>query len=131
MASIYKELSIDVAAQTAWAALRAVGDAAKAFTPVVADSRLDGDTRTIRFGNGLVISERILDIDDGRRRVAYSAVNAAGMLFHHASMQIVEDGPNRCRFVWITDFHPQEIAGNLAPLIDQGTAALKKNLEKS
>ena len=131
MASIYKESSIDVAAETAWAALRTPGDADKAFAPVVSESKLDDDMRTVRFGNGLVICERILDIDDERRRVSYSAVNAAGMLFHHASMQIFDAGPNRCRFVWITDFHPKEIAGNLAPLIDQGTAALKKNLEKS
>ena len=131
MASIYKESSIDVAAEAAWAALRAAGDAAKAFAPVVAESTLDDDMRTVRFGNGLVISERILDIDDRRRRIAYSAVNAAGMQFHHASMQIFEDGPNRCRFVWITDFHPKEAAGNLTALIDQGTVALKKNLEKS
>jgi hypothetical protein len=129
MASIYKELSIDVAADKAWAALRAVGDADNAFAPVVAESKLDADMRTVRFGNGLVICERILDIDDARRRVAYSAVNAAGILFHHASMQIFDAGPNRCRFVWITDFHPNEIAGNLAPLIEQGSAALKNNLE--
>ena len=131
MASIYKELSIEVAAETAWAALRAVGDAEKAFAPVLSESKLDDDMRTVKFANGLIICERILDVDEGRRRVAYSAVNAAGILFHHASMQIFDAGPNRCRFVWITDFHPKEIAGNLAPLIEQGTAALKKNLEKS
>ncbi|HJP61216.1 MAG TPA: SRPBCC family protein, partial [Gemmatimonadaceae bacterium] len=101
------------------------------FAPVVSESKLDDDMRTVRFGNGLVISERILDVDDGRRRVAYSAVNASGIQFHHASMQVFDIGANRCRFVWITDFHPKEVTGNLSGLIEQGAAALKQNLEKS
>jgi hypothetical protein len=51
------------------------------------------------------------------------------MSYHHASMQVVEDGPKRCRFVWITDFLPQGLAGTLQPLIEAGSNALKANLE--
>jgi len=51
------------------------------------------------------------------------------MTYHHASMQVLDAGPGRCVFVWITDFLPPEIAGNLAPLIQQGAKALKANLE--
>jgi len=51
------------------------------------------------------------------------------MAYHHATMQTVDAGPGRCRFVWITDFLPGEIRGNLAPLIEQGSMALKNNLE--
>jgi hypothetical protein len=46
-------------------------------------------------------------------------------------MQIVDGGQGRCRFVWITDFLPAELKGTLAPLIEQGSAALKGNLERS
>ena len=53
------------------------------------------------------------------------------MLYHHASMQVVDAGPGRCRFVWITDFLPREIEGNLTPLIEQGANALKNNLENA
>ena len=53
------------------------------------------------------------------------------MSYHHASMQIVDGGQGRCRFVWITDFLPAELKGTLAPLIEQGSAALKANLERS
>jgi hypothetical protein len=129
MASIYRELAVDVGADTAWAALRLVGDAHKLFAPVLADAQLDGDTRTVRFANGMILHERILDLDDEKRRVAYTAVDGPGMTYHHASMQIVSAGPDRCLFVWITDFLPQGIRGNLVPLIEQGSNALKTNLE--
>ena len=129
MASIYEELAVEVGADEAWAALRLVGEPHTLFAPVLVDGQLDGDTRTVTFANGMVVQERILDVDDKRRRLAYSAVNGPGMTYHHASMQVLETGPGRCVFVWITDFLPPEIAGNLAPLIEQGAKALKAKLE--
>jgi hypothetical protein len=44
-------------------------------------------------------------------------------------MQVVAEGPGRCRFVWVTDFLPAEARDSLTPLIDQGSKALKANLE--
>ena len=129
MASIHKQMAVEVGSDEAWAALRLVGEPHKLFAPVLVDGQLDGDTRTVRFANGMVVQERILDVDDKSRRVAYSALNGPGMTYHHASMQVLDEGPGRCRFVWITDFLPPEIAGNLAPLIEQGARALKTNLE--
>jgi hypothetical protein len=129
MASIHEQLAVEVGADEAWAALRLVGEPHKLFAPVLVDGQLDGDTRTVKFANGMVVQERILDVDDKKRRVAYSAVNGPGMTYHHASMQVLEAGPGRCVFVWITDFLPPDIAGNLTPLIAQGAKALKANLE--
>jgi hypothetical protein len=129
MASIYRQETVEVGADKAWAALRQVSDAHHLFAPVLVDARLDADVRTASFANGMVLRERILDVDDERRRVAYTAMDAPGMAFHHASMQIVEDGPGRCRFIWITDFHPPEVGASIAPLIERGTSALKSNLE--
>jgi hypothetical protein len=129
MASIHKQLAVDVGAEQAWAALRLVGEPHKLFAPVLADAKLEGDLRTVTFANGMVVQERILDVDDERRRVAYSAVNGPGMTYHHASMQLLDAGPERCLFVWITDFLPSEIAGTIAPLIEHGAKALKTNLE--
>ena len=131
MASIHEQLTVEVDSETAWAALSRVGDAHKLFAPVLVDGKLNGDTRTVTFANGMVVQERILDVDDERRRVAYTVLDAPGMKYHHASMQVVDDGPGRCLFVWITDFLPPEAGDNIAPLIEQGARALKSNLEKS
>jgi hypothetical protein len=42
---------------------------------------------------------------------------------------VLDAGPQRCRFVWFTDFLPLETRGNIEPLIDAGSNALKQNLE--
>jgi len=63
-------------------------------------------------------------------RVAYSVLDSPGLTYHHASMQIIEEAPGRCRFVWTTDFLPAEAANDLRGLIEAGTAALKTNLER-
>jgi Polyketide cyclase / dehydrase and lipid transport len=131
VASIDKRIAVDVASEAAWRHLRDVGRAHELFTPVLTECRLEGDVRTVRFGNGMVLREQILDVDDAHRRVAYAALDAPGMRYHHASMQVVEDGAERCVFVWTTDFLPAEARGDIAPLIDQGAAAFKRNLEKA
>jgi hypothetical protein len=129
MASIHHEISVRLDAARAWQALRAVGDAHKLFSPVLVDGRLDGDTRTVRFATGMTVRERILDVDDQRQRVAYTVLDGPGMAYHHASMQIVESGAGQCTFIWITDFLPADLRATLLPLIEEGTRAIKANLE--
>jgi hypothetical protein len=129
MASIHIECPVGVRADTAWDALRRVGEPDRLFAPVLTAAELHGDTRTVHFQNGLVVHERIIDVDDAHRRVAYSVLDSPTLTYHHASMQIVEDAPGRCRFVWITDFLPAEATSGLRTLIEAGTQALKTNLE--
>jgi len=131
MASIRKEIVVDVGAEPAWDALRRVGQPHTLFAPVLTGSDLSGDVRTVRFANGMVVRERILDVDEAHSRVAYAVVEPEGMTYHHASMEIAEAGPGRCTFIWITDFVPAEAAAGLQPLIDQGAEALKRNLERT
>jgi hypothetical protein len=76
MASIHIESTVDVSADTTWEALRRVGDAQALFAPVLAGSEMRGDTRTARFGNGLVVHERVVDVNDAHRRVAYACSTA-------------------------------------------------------
>jgi hypothetical protein len=131
MASINHEVSVAVDVEAAWAAVRRVGRAHELFAPVLVGGQLDGDTRIVTFANGMVARERILDIDDEHKRVAYTVLDGPGLAFHHASMEVLEDGPGHSRFRWITDFLPKEAAEALRPLVEQGGQALKANLEKS
>jgi Polyketide cyclase / dehydrase and lipid transport len=129
MASIHHEMTVEIGVERAWTALRAVGAAHELFAPVLVDAELSGDIRTVRFANGMVVREQILDVDETRRRVAYAVLDGPGMRYHHASMQVFDAGPERCRFVWITDFLPEELRGTLEPLIQAGSKALKEHLE--
>lgn len=128
MASIRQEEIVRVSAEKAWAALSDVGMPHLLFAGVLVDGHIRDDVRTVTFANGMIVRERIIDIDEKTKRVAYAVV---GDLFEHhsASMQIVPDGAGRCRFVWISDFLPDERMEMVAPLVEQGSRALVCNLE--
>jgi len=128
MASIHKEVLLDVPVDQAWAALRDVGNAHRLFAGVLVDAKLDGDVRTVTFANGMVARERIIDIDDRRHRVAYAA-QGDPFSHHSASMQVFGEPDGRARFVWTSDFLPADVGPKIAPLIEEGCRALKRNLE--
>jgi hypothetical protein len=128
MASIYCEKTVRVPADKAWAALSDIANPHRLFAGVLTDAKLDGKVRTVTFANGLVAHERIIDVDDKRRRVAYTVLG--DMFEHHsAAMEIVADGPDRCRFLWTSDLLPDERAQMVGPLMEQGAHALVRSLE--
>jgi carbon monoxide dehydrogenase subunit G len=131
MASIRREIRIDARPQTAWAALRDVGALHHRLVPgFVTDTRLEEGARIVTFGNGLVVRELIVDVDDAARRVAWAVVGSA-MTHHNASAQVFADGAAGCRFVWIADLLPNEIAPEIAVMIDQGMGVIKQTLERA
>lgn len=131
MASIRREVRIAARPETAWAALRDVGALHHRLAPgFVTDTRLEDGARVVTFGNGMVARELIIDVDDEARRVAWSAVGTA-MTHHNASAQVFPDGPGTCRFVWIADLLPDEVAPQIAAMIDQGIAVIKQTLERT
>jgi Polyketide cyclase / dehydrase and lipid transport len=131
MASIHKEIVLAVPADRVWSAVRDVGAVhtrlAQAF---VIDTRLDGDTRLVTFANGEVVRERIVDVDDRTRRLVYGVVEWR-TTHHNASFQVVPNGDNGCRLVWITDLLPNTLAELVGGFIEQGCAAIKRTLEAS
>lgn len=130
MGSIQHEIQLDVSVARAWNAVRQVGLAHKLFAGVLTDGELEGGIRKVTFANGLQVRERIVDVNEERHRVAYSAFEGTPMTHHNASMQILQVGqPNRCRFVWIADFLPDEFGETMLPIMVAGTEALKANLE--
>ena len=131
MASIRKEASIDVSAEQLWAAVRDVGALhTRLVVGFVTDCHLDGDARVVTFANGMVARELIVDVNDNDRRLVWSAVG--GRLTHHnASVQVFAEGAERSRLVWIADLLPNELAPAIEAMIEQGTIAMKKTLERA
>ena len=129
MTTIYRECALDTPAADAWAVLRDPLGAGRAFAGVLVDVKLDGDARRVTFANGQVAEERIVAIDDERMRIAYTVVGGR-FEHHHASMQIVPDPGGGCRFVWISDFLPDEARSFVQPLVDAGCAAIARNLHR-
>ena len=129
MASIRKETIVRARPEDVWAAIRDIGAIhtrlARGF---VTDTQLDGDTRVVTFANGFVARERIVDIDDQARRIAYSVVEGRPT-HHNASIQVFADANGSSRIVWITDLLPNDLAETIGGMMDMGTAAMKKTLE--
>jgi Polyketide cyclase / dehydrase and lipid transport. len=129
MASIRKEIALNVPSKDVWDAVRDVGAVHKRLCPgVLIDARLENDARIVTFANGMVVRELIVDLDDEARRFVWAAVG--GPLTHHnASMQVLDDGDRSSRLIWITDILPNAIAGDIQVLINQGTVAIRQTLE--
>lgn len=129
MASIHREVHIDVRPEVAWDALRDIGALHTRLVPgFVTDVKLEEGARIVTFGNGIVARELIVDIDDDARRIAWSVVGGR-MTHHNASAQVFPDGPNGCRFVWIADLLPNEVAPAITAMIEQGISVIKQTLE--
>ena len=131
MASIRKELIVNAPAEHVWAALRDIGQVhTRLAQQFVIDTKLDGDSRLVTFANGEVVRERIVDIDDRARRLAYAVVNWRTS-HHNASFQVVPDGDGRSRLTWITDLLPDSLAELVGGFVEQGSVAIKQTLEAS
>ena len=131
MASIRREISIEVPVAQVWDALRDVGALhTRLVVGFVTDCRLDGDARIVTFANGMVAREVIIDVSESEQRVVWSVVG--GRVTHHnASAQVFAEGVSRSRLVWIADLLPNELAPAIASMIEQGTIAMKKTLENA
>jgi polyketide cyclase/dehydrase/lipid transport protein len=131
MATIIKEVEINRSKEFVWDAIRDVGNIHKRLVVgFVADCKLDGDWRTVTFGNGMVVRELIVSIDDDICRHAWS-VRTAMLEHHNASVQVFAEGPDKCRAVWIADLMPNMAAGPIEQMVQQGLKAMKHTLEKA
>lgn len=130
MASIHKEILVDARPEKVWAALRDVGALHERVVPgFVVDTRLEEGARVVTFGNGMVVRELIVDVDDDARRVVWAAVG--GRFTHHnASVQVFADGNGGSRLVWIADLLPDALAGEIRAMIDQAASIMKPTLER-
>ena len=130
MASIRKEFLIEARPEDVWAAVRDVGAIHTRLAPgFVVDTRLEGDARIVTFANGVVARELIVDIDDEARRLVWAAVGGR-MSHHNASLQVFAEGEGASRAVWIADLLPNDLAGPIGAMVEQGSAAIKRTLER-
>jgi carbon monoxide dehydrogenase subunit G len=130
MASIRREILVAAQPAEVWDAIRDVGAVHTRLAPgFVVDTKMDGDARIITFGNGLVARELIVDVGEDARRLVWSVVGGR-MTHHNASLQVFAESDNSSRVVWIADLLPNDVAGIVAGMIEQGMATMQRTLEK-
>ena len=128
MATLHKEIHIEARPEAIWEAARDVGALHTRLVPgFVVDTRLEDNARVVTFGNGMVVRELIISIDDQRRRLAWTAIG--GRTTHYnAILEVLADGGGT-RVLWTTDLLPDEMAAPIAAMQENGLAAMKATFE--
>jgi hypothetical protein len=130
MASIHKEIQIERSPEHVWAAIRDVGAVHERFARgFVVDTSLEPGARVVTFANGAKARELIVDVDEGRRRLAYSVADSPlGSTHHNASFEVTPGADGTSRLVWITDVLPDDVAPMILGMVEQGSAAIARTL---
>jgi len=129
MATLHNEIHIAARPEAIWDAARDPGALHTRLVPgFVEDTKLEGKIRTVTFGNGMVVSEPIISVDDQRRRLAWTAIG--GRTTHYNAVLEVLADQTGTRVVWTTDLLPDEMAAAVAAMQDSGLAAMKKAFER-
>ena len=133
MASISKEILVKSSAQDVWEVIRDFGAGPSRMTSgYVVDTRVEGDSRVVTFANGTVARERFVSVDDDARGIVYAIIGDTLKPAHdNASMQVIADGDGRCRFVWIHDVLPDDLARSFEAAMTEAMAIIKETLESS
>jgi carbon monoxide dehydrogenase subunit G len=125
VAAVHEDFVVEAEPEQVWAALRDVGAAARLFPGVLTDSRATDDGRVVTFAGGAVVREVVVDLDDDRRRLAYTSVEGPlGAAHHHATMQVLPAEKGRSRVIWVTDVLPDALAQPVGALMRQGAEAM-------
>jgi uncharacterized protein YndB with AHSA1/START domain len=129
MTSIRKVVHIDASPALVWDALRDVGALHKRLVPgFVKDTHMEGNTRVVTFGNGMVAREEIVGIDDETRRVAWAIVG--GQFRHYnGAARVTDDEDGGSWFVWTADLLPDELAEQVESMMAAGILVIKKTLD--
>jgi hypothetical protein len=128
MATLHKEVFIEVSIEHVWDAIRDLGALHTRLVPgFVLDTRLDGEARIVTFADGSTLREPIISLDDERRRLAWAA-EGNGIRHYNAVLQVTSVGAGT-RVVWTSDLLPHELAGPIGAMQDQGLEAMKRALE--
>jgi carbon monoxide dehydrogenase subunit G len=130
MATVRRVFAIAAGPGEVWSALRDFGAVHERLAAgFVVDSRPEGDDRVVTFAGGAVARERLVTIDDERRRLVYCMVESPlGSAHYNGSAEVLADGAGT-RFVWVIDVLPHRLAEPIGALMDRGVAAIKKTLE--
>jgi len=129
MATLHKQIRIEARPEVIWDAARDIGALHTRLVPgFVVNTQVEGNARVVTFGNGMVVRELIVSIDDERRRLAWTATG--GRTTHYnAVLEILADGSGT-RVVWVIDLLPDEMAAPIAAMQESGLAAMKKTFDR-
>jgi hypothetical protein len=130
MASIRRDIQLRADPVTAWDAVRDFANVhERVATGFVTATRLEGRDRIVTFVTGAEARERLVDVDDDRRRLVYSVIESPlGLSHHQASVEVLDGTDGGSRLVWIADLLPDQAAPTIEAMMTQGASAIARTL---
>jgi len=133
MATIHEEMIIAATPDAVWDAVRDFGALHTRLVPgfVVAttiDNAAVWTVRVVTFATGAVLRERIVAVDDGRRRLVW-AIDDATVEHHNGAIEVRAHGDGS-RVIWTADVLPDTLAAQFQPLMAAGLATMSAHLGK-
>ena len=130
MATVRKEILTKAPAVQVWDAIRDVGALHTRLVPgFVTDTRLEPGARIVTFGNGAVLREPIVTLDESARRLVWSS-QGGHATHYNSSVQVYTDADGGTRVTWISDFLPDALAKEMDAAMEAGATVMKKTLDK-
>jgi hypothetical protein len=130
MASVRREILTNARVDDVWSAIRDIGALHTRLVPgFVIDTKLEDGARIVTFGNGMVVREPIVTIDEQAKRLVWSAVGAI-TTHYNAAVQVSSAGDGASSIVWIADFLPDSASAAIAGAMDAGMAVMKETLDR-
>jgi hypothetical protein len=128
MATLRRQIALNVPANTVWSALRDFGAVHTRVAPgFLTKLQMDDGDRIVTFFNGLVARERLVTADDEDRRLVYSVVEGRAS-HYNAAVQVFPEGDGS-RLVWTIDLLPNDLAPAIGGMMDHAAGFMKKALE--
>jgi hypothetical protein len=134
MATIRKEIALDVPAPVVWDVVRDFMSIDKRLVPgFVTEAIPDPDTangvaRLVTFFNGLRAREPLVTCDDDARRLVYGATGGRAT-HYNAAVTVLEAEPGRSKIVWTIDLLPDALAAPVGAMVENAAAVMKATLE--
>jgi len=128
MATLRRQIALNAAASTVWAALRDFGAVHTRVAPgFLTKLDMDKGDRIVTFFNGMVARERLVTADDEDCRLVYSVVEGRAS-HYNAAVQVFAEGDGS-RLVWTIDLLPNDLAPAIGGMMDHAAGFMKKALE--
>ncbi len=126
-ASVRKEIRIRREAADVWARVEDPGAIEDWFPGIVA-STVDGNTRVITLGSGLVMPEEIITSDPIQRRFQYR-ITAPIFRNHLGTIDVIDLGDDTSLVVYSTDAEPRTMALVIGAATAGALAELRNQME--
>lgn len=130
MGSIRNEIITVATPAEVWDAIRDIGALHTRLVPgFVTDTKLEPGARIVTFGNGAVIREPIVSLDDAAMRLVWTTADSKFTTHYNGSVQVSPGPDGGARVVWIADFLPDEAGGIIEGFLKSGMEVMKATLD--